>query len=149
MGQYGSFEELIAADRETKRLANSDTAAQLAAARAENERLRGLHERIAKALALRPDRTHLELMLDADMARDFARDALATPAASTPGAGLVWSSEPPKVAGWYWTRGVDDKGRPLTVPVRFEGMAHWFAGVREWAGPIPEPREPGEEVRGE
>lgn len=55
---------------------------------------------------------------------------------------LYWSKEPPKVAGWYWTRFSDKTGRPRLLEIQeydlktAQGITEW-----EWAGPIPEPQE--------
>lgn len=65
---------------------------------------------------------------------------------------LTWTEEPPKVPGWYWfkseycirivsleqdSRKMDD----LYVSVGSVGM--WMSTLHgQWAGPIPEPREP-------
>ncbi len=53
---------------------------------------------------------------------------------------LVWTKEPPSVAGWYW--------------IRFDGKREqiaYYSGIslpttdkdddREWSGPIPQPKE--------
>ena len=65
---------------------------------------------------------------------------------------LTWTDEPPKVPGWYWFktayrihivsvehdhRKVDD----LYICVGSVGI--WMSNLHgQWAGPIPEPREP-------
>lgn len=75
---------------------------------------------------------------------------------------LTWTTDPPKVAGWYWMR------RKLHGKWRNRGIVHIymdFSGTKtlqakgwgrmvgglesfgidfEWAGPIPTPLEPGE-----
>lgn len=54
---------------------------------------------------------------------------------------LTWTEEPPKVPGWYWFRSSDTKPMILsiTLPVKWKAEPD-----DEWAGPIPEPREPKE-----
>lgn len=70
---------------------------------------------------------------------------------------LTWTTEPPKVAGWYWCR-----PSTLNMPRCVEVYGAWehlmFGSKRddfnpqmpvtrkgfEWAGPIPTPLEPGE-----
>lgn len=53
---------------------------------------------------------------------------------------LVWTSEPPKVPGWYWYR--HKPSRTIAMinidvdPTEYESLPG------QWAGPIPEPREP-------
>ena len=53
---------------------------------------------------------------------------------------LTWTTEPPKVAGWYWHH----------MPPAFGTVIDFFdpeiseAGRGEWAGPIPTPLEPEE-----
>jgi hypothetical protein len=86
-----------------------------------------------------PDEPPLQAHEAARLCRWFLAGFAAGRASRTP---LVWSTEPPKVPGWYFTRGVDVRGNPLTRPMRFDYPAHWFAGVEFWAGPIPEPEEP-------
>jgi len=62
---------------------------------------------------------------------------------------LVWSSERPKVEGWYWVRRKDSGNQPKTVwidelDVREDADAEFvrvFFGPREFAGPIPKPKE--------
>lgn len=50
---------------------------------------------------------------------------------------LAWTTEPAKVAGWYWIEG--SAGRRLTVVWLLLGQR--LCGCRI-AGPIPEPQEP-------
>lgn len=54
---------------------------------------------------------------------------------------LEWTTEPPKVPGWYWFRngGAKPVILSITLPVRWK-----VEPDDEWAGPIPEPREPKE-----
>ena len=53
---------------------------------------------------------------------------------------LTWTTDPPKVPGWYWHY----------MPPAFGTVIEFFdpeisdAGRGEWAGPIPEPLEPEE-----
>lgn len=68
---------------------------------------------------------------------------------------LTWTTEPPKVAGWYFQRamGKEKTQRIAFVSATLSGLhckcgcssrplAHWVEF--EWAGPIPEPLEPEE-----
>lgn len=53
---------------------------------------------------------------------------------------LEWTDEPPKVPGWYWWRNLS---KPQVVHSNnFKNRKPHPAD--EWAGPIPEPREPKE-----
>jgi len=59
---------------------------------------------------------------------------------------LEWTDEPPKVPGWYWCR---HKSYPEYAVVRKVWPEVWAEfgvpdGYDQWAGPIPEPREPKE-----
>ena len=59
---------------------------------------------------------------------------------------LEWTTEPPKVPGWYWCR---HKSYPEYAVVRKVWPEVWAEfgvpdGYDQWAGPIPEPREPKE-----
>ena len=59
---------------------------------------------------------------------------------------LTWTDEPPKVPGWYWCR---HKSYPEYAVVRKVWPEVWAEfgvpdGYDQWAGPIPEPREPKE-----
>ncbi len=68
---------------------------------------------------------------------------------------LTWTTEPPKVAGWYWCR-MSRLNMPRCVEVygsedglRFGSGESWrepSTSVEDpdfqWAGPIPEPKEP-------
>ena len=61
--------------------------------------------------------------------------------------GLRWTTEPPKVPGWYWCR---HKSYPEYAVVRKVWPEVWAEfgvpdGYDQWAGPIPEPREPKEQ----
>ena len=60
---------------------------------------------------------------------------------------LTWTTEPPKVPGWYWCR---HKSYPEYAVVRKVWPEVWAEfgvpdGYDQWAGPIPEPREPKEQ----
>ena len=60
---------------------------------------------------------------------------------------LEWTDEPPKVAGWYWFK--DDlfckKGGIMRITdVWIEEIKKTSGPHDQWAGPIPEPREPKE-----
>lgn len=55
---------------------------------------------------------------------------------------LVWTSEPPKVAGWYWVK----SGTVCYVSI-FKYDANDIKYLKreegtQWSGPIPEPQEP-------
>ena len=52
---------------------------------------------------------------------------------------LTWTSEPPKVPGWYWFRSSDAKPliKSITLPIKWKAEPD-----DEGAGPIPEPVEP-------
>lgn len=64
--------------------------------------------------------------------------------------GLVWTTEEPTKPGWYWWQRNDEweRGKPGRVS-HYEFDEFWQVvrgPIREgmrWAGPIPEPREPG------
>ena len=53
---------------------------------------------------------------------------------------LTWTTDPPKVAGWYWHH----------MPPAFGTVVEYFdpeiseAGCGQWAGPIQAPAEPEE-----
>lgn len=60
---------------------------------------------------------------------------------------LEWTTEPPKVPGWYWFK--DDlfckKGGIMRITDVWIGEIKKTSGPHDqWAGPIPEPREPKE-----
>lgn len=60
---------------------------------------------------------------------------------------LEWTTEPPKVPGWYWFK--DDlfckKGGIMRITdVWIEEIKKTSGPHDQWAGPIPEPREPKE-----
>lgn len=64
---------------------------------------------------------------------------------------LEWTDEPPKVPGWYWCR-YKGFGKDTWSPAYIPAVADLtqFGGLEEseqvqWAGPIPEPREPKEQ----
>jgi hypothetical protein len=50
----------------------------------------------------------------------------------------AWTSEPPRVAGWYWVEG--SRGDIVTIEHvgSYEIGLPWHRNCR-WAGPIPEP----------
>lgn len=52
---------------------------------------------------------------------------------------LTWTNEPPKVPGWYWFRNVS---KPTMLHIKRVPMERRPHPADEWAGPIPEPREP-------
>ncbi len=61
---------------------------------------------------------------------------------------LTWTNEPPKVPGWYWCR-YKGSGKDTWSPAYIPAVADLtqYGGLEEseqveWAGPIPEPREP-------
>lgn len=61
---------------------------------------------------------------------------------------LTWTNEPPKVPGYYWCR-YKGSGKDTWSPAYIPAVADLtqFGGLEEseqveWAGPIPEPREP-------
>jgi len=59
--------------------------------------------------------------------------------------GLVWTHKTPSVPGWYWGRYPHILDLVM-VHVGQEAIARAeFMPGSQWAGPIPEPREPGEE----
>jgi hypothetical protein len=47
----------------------------------------------------------------------------------------AWTSEPPRVAGWYWV----DYGRGVTTTLVTSECLKMNWGYGRWAGPIPEP----------
>ena len=55
---------------------------------------------------------------------------------------LTWTTEPPKVPGWYWYRHKPSRTIAMinvdVEPIEYESLPG------QWAGPIPEPREPKE-----
>lgn len=60
---------------------------------------------------------------------------------------LTWTDNPPKVPGWYWFK--DDlfckKGGIMRITdVWIEEIKKTSGPHDQWAGPIPEPREPKE-----
>lgn len=67
---------------------------------------------------------------------------------------LTWTNEPPKVSGWYWCRDAKGKIRLHQLENFVGGPRLFVCGIskhifpdeltddRQWAGPIPEPREP-------
>ena len=65
---------------------------------------------------------------------------------------LEWTNEPPKVPGWYWfktaygTHIVSVEPDPRKVDdlyICVGGVGNWMSKLHgQWAGPIPEPREP-------
>jgi len=69
---------------------------------------------------------------------------------------LVWSSEVPTEAGWYWkrTKGVDAYRGVQFVRITLGGVVEsdaedfWVDPFAQWAGPIPFPSEPEAEKEG-
>lgn len=59
---------------------------------------------------------------------------------------LEWTDEPPKVPGMYWNRSKNHTAEICVIrvsPLRVEQLALMgCADNEQWAGPIPEPREP-------
>lgn len=55
---------------------------------------------------------------------------------------LTWTTEPPKVAGWYWWRDVSHKGE-ATIQCMSQSQVERLKTYpgEEWAGPIPTPLE--------
>lgn len=65
---------------------------------------------------------------------------------------LTWTTEPPKVAGWYWCRDMNGETRLHNVQNFVGGPRLFVCGISkhiypdeltgiEWAGPIPTPKE--------
>ena len=50
---------------------------------------------------------------------------------------LEWTDEPPKVPGWYWYKTSSHLGITKSPELCDRTREGW-----QWAGPIPEPREP-------
>lgn len=67
---------------------------------------------------------------------------------------LTWTNEPPKVPGWYWFKGEygiriawikHDSRKMNELYAVIGGVGNWMSTLHgQWAGPIPEPREPKE-----
>ena len=61
---------------------------------------------------------------------------------------LTWTNEPPKVPGYYWCRykgSGKDTWSPTYIPACADHTKYTILFKSkdvEWAGPIPEPREP-------
>lgn len=66
---------------------------------------------------------------------------------------LEWTYEPPKVPGWYWFKGEygiriawikHDSRKMNELYAVIGGVGNWLSTFLhgQWAGPIPEPREP-------
>ena len=53
---------------------------------------------------------------------------------------LAWTDEPPKVPGWYWCRDENDKENARII---FPNIRKTKWRDKQWAGPIPEPKEQG------
>lgn len=106
------------------------------------------HDLYAAAHCLVSERTNKFDLIDmvyAILKREHSEKSKHTPV-------LEWTNEPPKVPGWYWFktayrthivsvehdhRKVDD----LYICVGSVGI--WMSNLHgQWAGPIPEPREP-------
>lgn len=64
---------------------------------------------------------------------------------------LTWTNEPPKVPGYYWCRykgSGKDTWSPTYIPACADHTKYTILFKSkdvEWAGPIPEPREPKEQ----
>jgi hypothetical protein len=62
---------------------------------------------------------------------------------------LIWTSDKPKEAGWYWWRGLGEDQDPLILFVDAVGYFQWPDGASqevgltkgEWAGPLTPPSE--------
>lgn len=54
---------------------------------------------------------------------------------------LTWTDSRPKVPGWYWCRDENDKENARII---FPNIRKTKWRDKQWAGPIPEPREPKE-----
>lgn len=66
---------------------------------------------------------------------------------------LTWTTEPPKVTGFFWAipknvvqywtviKVIDKNGTLLACPAG-NPFAHDLSNFRFWAGPIPEPKDP-------
>lgn len=52
---------------------------------------------------------------------------------------LEWTNELPSVTGWYWCRDENDKENARII---FPNIRRTKWRDKQWAGPIPEPREP-------
>ena len=67
---------------------------------------------------------------------------------------LVWTNEPPKGPGWYWFKtayrihivSVEHDPRKVgDLYICVGSVGIWMSNLHgQWAGPIPEPREPKE-----
>ena len=58
---------------------------------------------------------------------------------------LEWTDDPPKVPGKYWNRDIrfpKEAGIITVAPSRVEQLQRMSRPTEQWAGPIPEPREP-------
>ena len=58
---------------------------------------------------------------------------------------LEWTDDPPKVPGKYWNRDIrfpEEAGIITVAPSRVEQLQRMSRPTEQWAGPIPEPREP-------
>ena len=53
---------------------------------------------------------------------------------------LAWTDEPPKMPGWYWCRDENDKENARII---FPNIRKTKWRDKQWAGPIPEPKEQG------
>ena len=53
---------------------------------------------------------------------------------------LAWTDEPPKVPGWYWCRDENDKENARII---FPNIRKTKWRDKQWAGPIPAPKEQG------
>lgn len=65
---------------------------------------------------------------------------------------LRWADNPPQVPGWYWFKGEygiriawikHDSRKMNELYAVIGGVGNWMSTLHgQWAGPIPEPREP-------
>lgn len=97
--------------------------------------------------------TMADTILNMKQKEAFVRSVLSGILANPPAAGhsiapapLTWTSEKPKVAGWYWMQPKGGAGCIVDVDRYNDTLAidrGWgydpIADDMEWAGPIPEP----------
>ena len=65
---------------------------------------------------------------------------------------MTWTTEQPKVPGWYWFKGEygiriawikHDSRKMNELYAVIGGVGNWMSTLHgQWAGPIPEPQEP-------
>ena len=73
--------------------------------------------------------------------RVFADEISAIAAWNSMPRALTWTTDPPKVAGWYWVRCTAADDFPIIKHVAQRDATAALL-KREWAGPIPTPLEP-------